>query len=71
MSDEDVVIWPRHIHAAGLCITPGARTWCKRHGIAFEDLRRGKVMATDLERIGDALGLRVAAVAREEADGRQ
>lgn len=70
MSD-DLVILPRHIRAAGLCITPGAREWCRRYGVPFEDLRRGRVMASDLEAIGDALGLRVVAAAQEDTDGRQ
>lgn len=49
----------------------GARAWFKRHGIAFEDCRRGLLTAQRLEATEDALGLRVAAIAREDADGQQ
>lgn len=67
---EPVRIYPRHIHEAGLCMS-GARAWFKRHDLAFEDCRRGQLTVDQVEATGDALGLRVAAFAREEADGRQ
>lgn len=65
-----VRVYPRHIHQAGLCMS-GARAWFKRHGLAFEDCRRGNLTAEQVEATRDALGLRVAAFARREADGRQ
>lgn len=67
---SEPLVYPRHIHAAGLCMS-GARAWFKRHGIAFEDCRRGLLTAQRVEATGDALGLRVAAIAREDADGQQ
>lgn len=66
-----VAIYPRHIRAAGLCMS-GARQWFIKYGMTFEACRRGQVTAEMLEATGDALGQRVADTARREvANGRK
>lgn len=64
---SDLIVLPRHLPAAGLCVQ-GARAWFKRYGLSFEDFRRGKITAAEIEATGDALGLRVIEVARKEAE---
>lgn len=66
MTDDPAVL-PRHVRAAGLCITPGAREWMAHYDFSFEDFRRGKITASMIEATGDSLGMRVAGIAREEA----
>ena len=65
-----VVVYPRHIRSAGLCMS-GARRWFPRYGMTFEACRRGEVTAAMLEATGDEFALQVAAIARQEVkDGR-
>ena len=62
-----VVIYPRHIRAAGLCMS-GARRWFPRHGMTFEACRRGEVTADMLDATGDTFAAQVSALARQEME---
>lgn len=64
-----MIVYPYHIHAAGLCIT-GARPWLRRYGWTIADLRHGRITTQMLRDTGDALGIRVA-VAAESDHGRK
>jgi hypothetical protein len=60
----------RHLRAAEFC-TGGAREWFRRHGLDWNAFLSPGLPAATLEATGDALALRVAGLAREEArDGR-
>ncbi|MEH6784116.1 MAG: hypothetical protein V7688_09550 [Alcanivorax jadensis] len=66
-----VVVYPRHIRAAGLCMS-GARRWFPQYGMTFEACRRGEVTVEMLEATGDQFALQVAEIARQEVnDGRK
>ncbi|GGK08505.1 hypothetical protein [Luteimonas terricola] len=55
----------------GVLCAPGLRAWAQRHGI---DLRRAAcegLPVEELERIGDAFSLRVAAIARAEREDQE
>jgi hypothetical protein len=54
-----------HVRAAGFCAA-GARTWLERHRIDLMRFIHQGVPASELEATGDALALRVAAIARED-----
>jgi hypothetical protein len=56
------------IHAARFC-SAGARVWLKHHGIDVTDFVRDGVPVEVFEETGDALALKVAAIARERQRG--
>ncbi len=51
--------------AGGMCAR-GARAWAQRHGFDYMVFLRDGYPASAIEAVGDALGCRVAAVARAE-----
>ena len=61
-----VTVLPAHIRACGLCMG-GARQWFARHGLSWSDFVTDGVAVETIEATGDALGMRVAATAREDA----
>jgi hypothetical protein len=63
MSEPLVTV--RHIRAAGLCAS-GARAWFARYGLDWNTFLSPGLPAPVIEATGDALALRVAAIAREE-----
>lgn len=56
------------VHAAKFC-SSGARTWLKHQGIDVLEFIREGVPVEQFEQTGDALALRVAAIARARANG--
>lgn len=63
----DVIIKPQHLQAAGLCVR-GARQWFALHNLDFAHFIRHGYPCSQIEALNDALGNKVAAVAREEAE---
>ena len=66
-----IIVKVRHVRAAMYC-TRGMRAWLQLHGFDVNDFVKNGMPVEQMEATGDAMALRVAAVAREEAeDGRQ
>lgn len=63
---NDVVVKVEHLRKARMC-SRGARAWAQRYGIDYVKFLQEGISATELEATGDALGMKLAAVAREEA----
>lgn len=63
---NDVIVTIDHVRGAGMC-TRGARAWAASHGIDYVDFLRNGLPAEVLES-KDALGQRVAAFARQQAN---
>lgn len=63
MSDPFVTI--AHVRAANLC-SRGLREWLKRYQLDYMRFLRGEYRASEIEATRDALGLRVAQIARSE-----
>lgn len=63
---SEVIATVKHLREAGLCAR-GGRDWCARYGLDWDQLRHHGIPAAELEATGDALALKVAAVARAEA----
>jgi hypothetical protein len=61
-----VIVKMQDIHAARFC-SSGARVWLKAQGIDVLDFIRNGVPVEVFEQTGDALALRVAAIARARA----
>lgn len=57
----------RHIRAALDGCYPGARAFARRHGLDAHEMVRNGLPVEQIEATGDAMALRVAAYAREEA----
>ena len=56
-----------HIRAARLC-TRGARDWFRKYNLSWAEFVKHGLPVETIEATGDALGLRVAAIARERAE---
>lgn len=56
-----------HIRAANLCAS-GARAWFAKHNLSWSDFLENGLPVERVDALGDALGDRVAKVAREEAE---
>jgi hypothetical protein len=63
-----VIVKMQDIHAARYC-SAGARVWLKSHGIDVLDFIRNGAPIERFEETGDAMALKVAAIARERANG--
>ncbi len=65
------IVTMRHIRSAKLCAS-GARDWFKQYGFSWSDFLENGKPVEELEATGDALALKVTAIARkEEEDGRR
>lgn len=68
-----IIVTMEHVRAAGvpgarvLC-APGIRLWAQRHDIDVRRFCREGMPIEDVERLGDAFALRVAAIARAGAN---
>lgn len=62
---NDPLVTMAHVRAANLC-SRGLRDWLKRYGLDQATFLRGEYPASVIEATGDALGMRVAAIARAE-----
>lgn len=61
----------RHVRAAMFC-TRGMREWLQAHGFDITDFVKNGLPIEKWEATGDALALKVSAIARKEAeDGRR
>jgi hypothetical protein len=63
-----VIVKMQDIHAARFC-SSGARVWLKHQGIDVLDFIRNGVPVERFEETGDAMALKVAAIARERQGG--
>lgn len=61
----DPIVRVEHIRKAKLC-SRGVRAWAQRHQLDYMTFLRHGYPASVLEATGDALGARVAAIARAE-----
>lgn len=62
-----IIVNMRHVRSANLC-SRGTRAWFERHNLDFNTfLSKGYPVET-IEATNDELGLRVAAIARKEAE---
>lgn len=63
-----ITITSRHCRAAGMCLTPGVRDFCRNHGIDYRAFINNGINADVLIKTGDAMALQVVAVARAEQE---
>lgn len=63
---DDPIVRMSHVRKARLCAR-GVRAWAQRHGFDYMTFLNHGYPASVLEATGDALGIRVAAIARAEA----
>lgn len=66
--DDEIIVTMEHVHAAGMC-SRGARQWFAYLGLNYADFLANGMPISRVEEIGDALGMKVAAVARAHAAG--
>ena len=68
MSDElQIIVRMKHVRAADLC-SRGTRAWFDRHSLDFNHFLDKGYPVEIIEQTNDELGLRVAAIARKEAE---
>lgn len=67
MSDEKIMVRIEHVRECNLCVR-GARQWFKSHGLDFQVFLNQGYPVEVIEGTRDALGLKVASIAREEAE---
>lgn len=63
---SEPVVTMKHIRDAKLC-SRGARAWAQRHGFDYAHFLKHGYPASVFEATGDIYGMRVAAIAREQA----
>lgn len=63
-----IIVTMKHARSLDLC-SDGIRGWFKRYDLDFSKFLSEGLPIEEVERIGDSIGLRVAAEARKEADG--
>jgi len=64
-----LIVTIEDVRLAGLCI-PGARLWCRRHGIDWHRFLKEGVEAARLIEARDAMAMRAVETARGRHDGR-
>ena len=64
-----LIVTIEDVRRAGLCV-PGARLWCRRHGIDWHHFLREGIEADRLIETRDAMAARVVDAARRRRDGR-
>lgn len=69
MSD-DPLVRIEHVKKANMC-TRGARAWFAHQGLDYQDFLFNGMAASVIEATGDAMGVQVARIARDEASGAQ
>ena len=62
----ETIVTIEHVRKAGVC-TRGARAWAARHGFDYRRFLLHGYPADEIEAIGDALALKVVAIARAAA----
>lgn len=63
-----LIITSRHCRAAGMCLTPGVRDFCRTHGIDYRAFINNGIDAEVLIKTGDVMALQVVAVARKQSE---
>lgn len=66
---SELRVYSRHLRAARIC-AKGARSWWDLQGFDYSDFRTNGILASTLTATGDALALKVVAIAEAERDGR-
>ena len=69
MSESDPQVRIEHVRKTGGMCARGVRTWAQRYGFDYMVFLRDGYPASAIEAVGDALGSKVAAVARAEQKG--
>ena len=69
MAESDPQVRIEHVRKTGGMCARGVRTWLVRHGFDYAVFLRDGYPASAIEAVGDALGSKVAAVARAEQKG--
>jgi hypothetical protein len=64
-----LIVTIEDVRLAGLCI-PGARLWCRRHGIDWHRFLKEGVEAARLVETRDAMAARAVEQARRRRNGR-
>lgn len=67
MSDAQIIVRMKHVRSAELC-SRGTRSWFERHNLNFNVFLDKGYPVEVIEATNDELGLRVAAIARKEAE---
>lgn len=62
-----IIVRVNHIRAANLCMG-GARAWFAKYNLSWSEFLENGYSVEIIEGTGDAFGLRVAEVARKEAE---
>lgn len=62
-----ITIYMRHVRAASYC-SRGMREWFALHGFDVSDFLKNGIAVEKFEATGDAMALRVADIARKEAE---
>lgn len=69
------MITARDVKAAGMCITPGAKSFFKRHNLDFRDFMKNGINAETLIATNDAMALEVVRIAqaklKENSNGQE
>ena len=63
---DDPLVTMTHVRQLRYCAS-GARTFCERYGLDWREFVRNGLPASQFEATGDALGAKIAHVAREGA----
>lgn len=66
---NEIIVTIVHVRDAGLC-SRGARAWFARHNLDFRDFLTKGLPISQIDALNDALGNKVAAAARDDAEGR-
>ncbi|MFT0531597.1 hypothetical protein ACMHYJ_02010 [Castellaniella hirudinis] len=64
---RDPMVTMRHVRQARMC-RRGVKTWMELRGLDWMDFVRRGIPASALEATGDAIAIRVAALARAEVE---
>ena len=67
MSDE-LMVYLRHIKAAGYCIARGAKPWFEHHGLDWRDFIRNGIPASRILAANDSLSALVVEIAQKERE---
>lgn len=62
-----IIVKIHHLRAAGLCAS-GGRAWFASYGLSWQTFLDEGYPVEVIEATGDAFGLQVAVIAREEAE---
>lgn len=69
MAEKQIMVRIEHVVQAGMCVR-GAKVWGQRHGLDFRKFLAEGYPVETIEATKDALGMKVAAAARDDAEGR-